>query len=57
MDLHAVVTYITDYFSKEDAGLTKLLKQAISDKKGCDDFERLNHVKKSLLYPQTEKSE
>ena len=46
MDLHAVVTYITDYFSKEDSGLTKLLKQAMNDKKGCDDFERLNHVKK-----------
>ena len=46
MDLHAVITYITDYFSKEDRGLTKLLRQAINDKKGCDDFQRLNHVKK-----------
>ena len=46
MDMHAIVTYITDYFSKEDRGLTKMLKQAISEKKGCDDFERLNHVKK-----------
>ena len=46
MDLHAIVTYITDYFSKEDSGLTKLLKQAITEKKGCDDFQRLNYVKK-----------
>merc|ERR1712214_93247 len=38
--------YITDYFSKEDQGLTKLLRKAIQEKKNCDDFERLNYVKK-----------
>ena len=45
-DLHGVVTYITDYFSKDDSGLTKLLKQAMREKKDCTDFDRLNYVKK-----------
>ena len=46
LDLHAVVTYITDYFSKEDEGLTKALREALKDKKQCSDLERLNYLKK-----------
>ena len=46
IDAHAVVTYITDYFSKGDAGFTQLLKKAIKDTRGQDKFTRLNEFKK-----------
>ena len=46
IDAHAVVTYITDYFSKGDAGFTQLLKKAIKDTKGQDRKSRLNEFKK-----------
>ena len=45
-DLHAVVTYVTDYFSKDDEELTKVMKEALKEKADCDDFERLNYMKR-----------
>ena len=45
-DGFAVVTYITDYLSKGDAGITAALRQAITETKGCNDFERLNYMKR-----------
>merc|ERR1712008_335191 len=46
-DSFAVVTYITDYLTKSDAGLTRALKDALNESKGCNDLERLNKVKRA----------
>ena len=48
-DNYAVVTYITDYLSKGDAGVTEALKKALKETKGCNDLERLNYLKKTYL--------
>ena len=49
-DSYAVVTYITDYFSKPDAGMTAVLKKALEDTKGyCNDFDRLNYIKREFF--------
>ena len=46
LDSFAVVTYITDYLTKADHGLTKLLITALKEKRGADRFDMLNHLKK-----------
>lgn len=48
-DGYAVVTYITDYLTKADAGMTKALKEALTESKGCNDLERLNYVKRAYF--------
>ena len=48
-DIHAVVTYVTDYFSKDDEQLTKVMKEALKEKADCNDFERLNYLKKTFF--------
>ena len=45
-DGYSVVTYITDYLSKGDAGVTQALKKALSETKECTDMYRLNYVKR-----------
>lgn len=44
-DSYAVITYITDYLTKSDAGLTKELRNALNETKSCNNFEQLNHLK------------
>ena len=46
LDPYAVVTYITDYLTKADSGLTSALKKAVQNSKESDDFERDNYLKK-----------
>ena len=46
LDTYAVVTYITDYLSKGDVGLTKALAKALSESKELNEFDRLNYIKK-----------
>ena len=46
VDNYAVITYITDYLTKGDSGLTSLLKKAIMETKGMAKFDKLNYVKK-----------
>ena len=46
LDNYSVITYITDYFSKGDAGMTKLLRQALKEKNNLSDFEFKNYLKK-----------
>ena len=46
LDTYAVVTYISDYFTKGDAGMTEVLLQALNEAKNCNDFERLNLLKR-----------
>ena len=48
-DGYAVVTYLTDYLSKVDAGLTSALKNSLAETKGCNDFKRLNDMKKAYF--------
>ena len=48
-DLHAVVTYVTDYFSKDDTETTKALRKALKETTDCSDFERLNHLKRTYF--------
>merc|ERR1712016_162948 len=45
MDSYAIITYITDYLSKGDAGLTKELRKALKETKNCNNFEQLNYLK------------
>ena len=49
LDSYAVVTYITDYLTKADKGLTKLLKTALNEKKDCEWPEQANHLKKTYF--------
>ena len=46
MDTYAVVTYITDYLSKGDVGLTKVLSKAVKETKGWNQFDTFNYLKK-----------
>ena len=48
-DSYAVVTYLTDYITKVDRGVTKALKNAVHESKGCNDWDRLNYVKKAYF--------
>lgn len=48
-DGYAVVTYLTDYLSKPDAGVTSALKNSLAETKGCNDFKRLNDMKKAYF--------
>ena len=47
LDNFALVTYICDYLTKSDDGLTKFMKEAIKQKKSSNmgAFEKLNYVK------------
>ena len=45
LDNYAVITYITDYLTKGDAGLTRELKKALLETKHCNNFDQLNHLK------------
>ena len=49
LDHFAVITYITDYFTKSDLNLTKQLKEALKDSTGKDDFEMKTHLKKAFI--------
>ena len=49
LDQYAVITYICDYLGKDDSGLTEVLKKAIKETEGCNDFERLNYLKQKYF--------
>ena len=49
LDTHAVISYISDYVTKSDQGLTKVLVAALNEKKNCSQFEQLNHVKRTYF--------
>ena len=48
-DPYAVTSYMTDYITKADAGLTKLLQDAVKESKDFDDFQRLLHLKQVYM--------
>ena len=50
LDCFAVITYITDYISKSDAGLTRELKKALKESpKDSSNFQRLTDLKKAYF--------
>ena len=49
LDTHAVISYISDYVTKSDQGLTKVLVAALNEKKNSSRFEQLNHVKRTYF--------
>ena len=54
LDSFAVVSYITDYLTKCDKGLTALLSNALREKRDADKFDLLNHLKRTyFLHKQT----
>ena len=48
-DSYAIVSYITDYLCKADAGVTKAFSDALKESKGCTDLERLNIIKRAYF--------
>ena len=46
LDQYAVISYITDYFAKDDSGLTQVLKEALKETENCNDLERLHFLKR-----------
>ena len=49
LDSYAVVTYITNYMTKADAGLTEELRKALIDCKNRNDWDTLNYLKMVYL--------
>ena len=49
MDAYAVVTYVCDYWSKDETGMTDFLKQALKESKHFGNFERLSHLKRTFM--------
>lgn len=49
LDSYAVVTYITDYLTKGDKGLSDALKTALREKADSDKFDQLTHIKKTYF--------
>ncbi len=48
-DPYAVITYICDYYGKDDSGMTELLKEALRKVKGDGKHEILQTLKKTYL--------
>ena len=48
-DGFAIVTYLTDYITKTDAGVTKALQKSVNESKDCNDFDRLNNMKRAYF--------
>ena len=49
LDSFAIVTYITDYLTKSDKEMTKVLSKALKEKAGAEALEQLNHLKKAYF--------
>ena len=49
LDTYATVSYISDYLTKSDDGLTRLLRSALKDAKDLSDRERMHYLKRVYL--------
>ena len=49
MDVYAVVTYVCDYWSKDETGMTEFLKEALKETKSLGSRERLSHLKRTYM--------
>ena len=50
LDPYAVITYVTDYMTKSDKGMTKFLKEALKAYQGESKFDILNHLKRTFFH-------
>ena len=50
LDSYAVITYVTDYLTKGEKNLTRLLKAALKEKSGADHFNLMNHLKRTYFF-------
>ena len=48
-DAYAVVTYICDYWSKDETGMTDYLKEALKEAKSLENRELLSHLKRTYM--------
>ena len=48
-DGYAITYYLTDYITKTDAGVTKALQKTVNETKDCNDFDRLNKMKRAYF--------
>jgi hypothetical protein len=48
-DTYAVITYICDYYAKDDSGMTEVLTAALRESKGSTGKDKLNILKKAYL--------
>ena len=49
LDAYAVVTYVCDYWSKDETGMTEFLKQALKEAKSLGNKEILSHLKRTYM--------
>ena len=49
LDYYAIISYITDYYTKDESGTTEFLKQAAKDNKGEPMKKRLNAIKDTFI--------
>ena len=49
LDSYAVVTYVCDYWSKDESGMTDFLKQAFKDAHSLENRELLSHLKRTYM--------
>ena len=48
-DSYAVVTYVCDYWSKDETGMTEFLKQALKEAKSWENHALLSHLKRTYM--------
>ena len=48
-DVYAVVTYICDYYSKDETGMTDFLKEALKEAKSLENREMLSLLRKTYM--------
>ena len=49
LDPYAVVTYVCDYWSKDETGMTNFLKKALTEAKSWGNKELLSHLKRTYM--------
>ena len=49
LDYHAVITYITDYYAKEDSGLMDLINSVLTQEASEDTKERMKTVANTFM--------
>ena len=49
LDVYAVVTYVCDYWSKDETGMTDFLKQALKETKSLGNKQILSHLKRTYM--------
>ena len=49
IDSYAVVTYVCDYWSKDESGMTNFLKKALNEAKSLENKDLLSHLKRTYM--------